>query len=164
MLKNYTININNYSYFLDIIDAEQSAILWLKHIKWILCGVRRSYMYNALIVDDEKSILENIQKAIPWEELGIETVFYSAEWFRCPFSAGSISHWPSDQRYSDARNGRSHFTEACACRLSQYPLYFIVGIRRIRIRAHCPYAGHRKLSVEAAQRGRAYRLDTKISG
>ena len=27
MLKNYTININNYSYFLDIIDAEQSAIL-----------------------------------------------------------------------------------------------------------------------------------------
>lgn len=32
-------------------------------------------MYNALIVDDEKSILENIQKAIPWEELGIETVF-----------------------------------------------------------------------------------------
>ena len=44
------------------------------------------------------------------------------------------------------------------------PLYFIVGIRRIRIRAHCPYAGHRKLSVEAAQRGRAYRLDTKISG
>ena len=28
-------------------------------------------MYNALIVDDEKSILENIQKAIPWEELGI---------------------------------------------------------------------------------------------
>ena len=27
MLKNYTININNNSYFLDIIDAEQSAIL-----------------------------------------------------------------------------------------------------------------------------------------
>lgn len=27
MLKNYTININNYSYFLDMIDAEQSAIL-----------------------------------------------------------------------------------------------------------------------------------------
>lgn len=27
MFKNYTININNYSYFLDIIDAEQSAIL-----------------------------------------------------------------------------------------------------------------------------------------
>ena len=27
MLKNYTININNYSYFSDIIDAEQSAIL-----------------------------------------------------------------------------------------------------------------------------------------
>ena len=24
-------------------------------------------MYNALIVDDEKSILENIQKAIPWD-------------------------------------------------------------------------------------------------